>query len=436
MVTAPDGAGRRAVFLDRDGVLVIPQMRDGRSFAPQRLEDFQFYPAAKATLDRLKAAGYLLVVVTNQPDVGHGIIVQSTIEAMHERMRRELPIDCIEVCCHTQAADCACRKPKPGMLLNAARGYGIDLKNSFMIGDRASDITAGRLAGCKTIFIDLDYASESKPQTHDYSVRSLREAGDIILGVKPINRRQSMPRAADLRVKIFADGADLKGILEMHRNPLISGFTTNPTLMRKAGVTDYEAFARKLLESVTEYPVSFEVFADDFPTMISQGRAIASWGKNVNVKIPVMTTKGEFTGPVLRALAAQHVKLNVTAIMSTEQVRAVAEALDPSVPAIVSVFAGRIADTGLDPIPHMIECKKILASRSKAELLWASPRELLNIFQADEIGCHIITCTNDMIAKLNLVGKDLVEYSRETVQMFYRDAAASSFSIDLAKHAA
>ena len=245
-----------------------------------------------------------------------------------------------------------------------------------------------------------------------------------------------MPRAADLRVKIFADGADLKGILEMHRNPLISGFTTNPTLMRKAGVTDYEAFARKLLESVTEYPVSFEVFADDFPTMISQGRAIASWGKNVNVKIPVMTTKGEFTGPVLRALAAQHVKLNVTAIMSTEQVRAVAEALDPSVPAIVSVFAGRIADTGLDPIPHMIECKKILASRSKAELLWASPRELLNIFQADEIGCHIITCTNDMIAKLNLVGKDLVEYSRETVQMVYRDAAASSFSIDLAKHAA
>ena len=245
-----------------------------------------------------------------------------------------------------------------------------------------------------------------------------------------------MSRVHDLKVKIFADGADLGGIIEMSKNPMIKGFTTNPTLMRKAGITNYEAFARELLKSVTDRPVSFEVFADDFRAMINQGRKIASWGKNVNVKIPVMTTKGEFTGPVLRALASERVKLNVTAIMTTEQVRAVTEVLDPSVPAIVSVFAGRIADTGIDPVPHMIECKKILAARPKAELLWASPRELLNIFQANQIGCHIITCTNDLITKLNLVGKDLVEYSRETVQMFYRDAAASAFSISLAKNAA
>ena len=245
-----------------------------------------------------------------------------------------------------------------------------------------------------------------------------------------------MPRVQDLKIKVFADGADIKGILEMYKNPLIGGFTTNPTLMRKAGVTNYEFFARNLLERVTDRPISFEVFADDLPTMIRQGRAIASWGKNVNVKVPVMNTKGEFTGPVLSALAADGVELNVTAIMTADQVRAVSAVLEPSVPAIVSVFAGRIADTGVDPVPHMRECKKILASRPKAELLWASPRELLNIFQADEIGCHIITCTNDMIAKLSLVGKDLVEYSRETVQMFYRDATASAFSIDSAKFAA
>jgi transaldolase len=322
------------------------------------------------------------------------------------------------------------------MLFTAAQKCGIDLKSSFMVGDRASDVAAGAAAGCQTIFIDLDYVNELKPQNANFNVRSVAEAADIILGEASKNRRPHMARVQDLKVKIFADGADLKGILEMHKNPLITGFTTNPTLMRKAGVTDYEAFARKLLESVTDRPISFEVFADDFSAMISQGRAIASWGKNVNVKVPVMNTKGEFTGPVLRALASEGVELNVTAIMTTEQVRAVTEVLEPDVPAIVSVFAGRIADTGIDPIPHMRECKKILAAKAKAELLWASPREVLNIFQASDMGCHIITCTNDMITKLNLVGKDLTEYSRETVQMFYRDATASAFAIDSAKHAA
>jgi transaldolase len=238
-----------------------------------------------------------------------------------------------------------------------------------------------------------------------------------------------MPRIEDLKIKVFADGADLKGILEMHKNPLIGGFTTNPTLMRKAGITDYEAFARKLLESVTDRPVSFEVFADDFSAMINQGRVIASWAANVNVKVPVMNTKGEFSGAVVSALAAEGVKLNVTAVMSPGQVRAIAELLDPSVPAIVSVFAGRIADTGVDPVPLMRECKNILASWPKAELLWASPRELFNVFQADDVGCDIITVSHELLTKLALIGKDLDEYSLETVQMFFRDATASGFKI-------
>ncbi len=238
-----------------------------------------------------------------------------------------------------------------------------------------------------------------------------------------------MSTVNELKVKVFADGADLGGIIEMYKNPLIKGFTTNPTLMRKAGVTDYEGFARKLLERVTDRPVSFEVFADDFPAMISQGRKIASWGDNVNVKIPVMNTKGEFAGSVLKALSAEGVILNVTAIMTVDQVKAVAAELDAGVAAIVSVFAGRVADTGIDPIPHMKACKEVLKSRPKAELLWASPREVLNIFQADQVGCDIITCTNDMIAKLALAGKDLIEYSRETVQMFYKDATAAAYAI-------
>jgi transaldolase len=238
-----------------------------------------------------------------------------------------------------------------------------------------------------------------------------------------------MSSVDDLKVKIFADGADLSGIIEMSKNPLIKGFTTNPTLMRKAGVSNYESFARELLKSVTDRPVSFEVFADDFDAMIAQGRKIATWGDNVNVKVPVSNTRGEFAGPVLRALSAERVVLNVTAIMTVDQVRAVAAALDPNVPAIISVFAGRIADTGIDPIPHMTACKEVLSSRPKAELLWASPREVLNIFQADKVGCDIITCTNDLIAKLSLTGKDLIDYSRETVQMFYKDATAAAYSI-------
>jgi len=232
-----------------------------------------------------------------------------------------------------------------------------------------------------------------------------------------------------LKVKLFADGADLAGIREMAANPMIRGFTTNPTLMRKAGVADYKSFALQVLGVVKDLPISFEVFDDDFAEMEKQAHEIASWGKNVNVKIPVTNTRGEFCGPLVERLSRGGVRLNVTAVMTVEQVKRVADRLAPDTPAIVSVFAGRIADTGRDPVPIMAEAVKVLKSRPRAELIWASPRELLNIFQADAIGCHIVTATNDILKKLSLVGKDLDRYSLETVEMFYKDAKAAGYSI-------
>jgi len=238
-----------------------------------------------------------------------------------------------------------------------------------------------------------------------------------------------MERLKRLRVKLFADGADFDSIVALAANPMIRGFTTNPTLARNAGVRDYEQFGRKVLAAVPDRPVSLEVFDDDFSGMLRQARAIASWGKNVNVKIPVTNTNREFSGEVIRQLSAEGVVVNVTAIMTVDQVRRVADNLAPDVPAIVSVFAGRVADTGVDPVPLMAEAVKALQQRPKAELLWASPRELLNVFQADAIGCHIITATKDILAKLSLVGKDLDDYSLETVKMFRRDAVAAGFEI-------
>ena len=219
-----------------------------------------------------------------------------------------------------------------------------------------------------------------------------------------------MSWVADLKVKIFADGADYDGIVKMSKNPVIKGFTTNPTLMRKAGVADYEAFARKVLAAIPDRLVSFEVFADDFASMAERALTIAAWGPNVNVKIPVTNTKGQSASELIRALSSEGVMLNVTAIFTLDQVRAVADVLHPATAAIVSVFAGRIADTGVDPIPHMLACKQIVGSRPKAQLLWASTRELLNIFHAEECGCDIVTVPNELLSKLDLIGKDLAEY--------------------------
>jgi transaldolase len=235
--------------------------------------------------------------------------------------------------------------------------------------------------------------------------------------------------STSLKVKLFADGADLAGIKEMAANPVIGGFTTNPTLMRKAGVSDYKAFALQALQVVAGRPISFEVFADEFGEMEKQAHEIASWGRNIYVKIPVTNTKREFAGPLVERLSRAGVQVNVTALMTVDQVARVTERLTAETPAIISVFAGRIADTGRDPMPIMAEAVKVMRKKPKSELIWASPRELLNIFQADHIGCHIITATNDILKKLSLAGKDLDAYSLETVEMFYKDAKAAGFNI-------
>jgi len=238
-----------------------------------------------------------------------------------------------------------------------------------------------------------------------------------------------MKKIEDLNVQIFADGADKAGMLEMYAKPYIKGLTTNPTLMKKAGITDYAAFCKDILTHIKDKSLSFEVFSDDFAEMERQAMEIASWGDNVYVKIPVTNTKQEDCYGLVKKLGAQKVKMNVTAIMTMTQVRDVVAALNPNVPSYVSVFAGRIADTGRDPVPMMAAAVEMLKVAQAAELIWASPRELLNIFQADEVGCQVITVTNDILKKLSLVGYDLDTYSLDTVKMFYSDALAAGFKL-------
>jgi transaldolase len=238
-----------------------------------------------------------------------------------------------------------------------------------------------------------------------------------------------MNRVEKLKVQIFADGADKAGMLEMYKKPFIKGLTTNPTLMKKAGIKDYEAFAKDILNDVKDKSISFEVFSDDLDEMEKQALKIATWGENVYVKIPITNTKGIPTYSLIKKLSDKGVKVNVTAIMTLEQVRDVVLNLNQNVPSYVSVFAGRIADTGVDPVPLMSAAVQITSMNSKAEVIWASPRELLNVFQADEIGCQIITVTNDILKKLELVDYDLSTYSLDTVKMFYNDAVSAGFKI-------
>jgi transaldolase len=244
-----------------------------------------------------------------------------------------------------------------------------------------------------------------------------------------LRRKEDPMNVADLRVKLFADGAEKKSMLELYANPLIQGFTTNPTLMRKANIADYEAFAHDILAAIPDRPISFEVFADEFDEMERQARKITTWGPNVYVKIPVTNTRRESSCPLIEKLSHDGIKLNVTAILTSDQVCRVVEALAGGAPSDVSVFAGRIADTGVDPLPMMSHAVRLLRAHPQMELIWASPRELLNVFQADSIGCHIITATPDVLKKLSLVGKDLTEYSLDTVKMFADDAAKSGFSL-------
>ena len=414
----------RAVFLDRDGVLNHAIVRDGRPYPPRDLAELRVVDEAVPALRRLRDAGYRLIVVTNQPDIARGTTTRATVDAINEKIREAMPVDELVVC--DQDGDAPCRKPNPGMLLDAARRHHLDLRNSFMIGDRWRDVAAGQRAGCVALFVDHHY-NERQPDPPFVRVPSIGAAADWILRTR--RRNDTMTSVADLKVKIFADGADKAGMLEMYAKPYVHGFTTNPTLMHKAGLTDYRAFAKDVLTAIPDRPISFEVFADDFDEMERQASEIATWGEHVYVKVPVTNTRREPSYELVQRLSHAGVKLNVTAILTLEQVRDVVQALSGGAPSCVSVFAGRIADTGVDPLPILTASLELLRLAPGAELIWASPRELLNIFQADAIGCHIITVTNDILKKLSLVGKDLGDYSLDTVKMFHEDGRKAGFTL-------
>jgi transaldolase len=418
---------RRAVFLDRDGVLNHAVVRNGKPYPPASAAEVRIFEDGAESLQKLRAAGYLLIVVSNQPDIARGRATAESVSAIHEKLREVLPIDEIYICAHDESDQCLCRKPRPGLLLRAAETHRINLSGSFLIGDRWRDIEAGAAAGCRTVLLDRAYDEQSPSSAPDIRLGSLTEAARWIL-THSLPAVEPPPPVSQLRVKIFADGADRQSMLEMLQAPWIRGFTTNPTLMRKAGIAGYEAFARDILGEIRTHPVSLEVFSDEFDDMERQARRIAEWGDNAYVKIPVTNTRGEPAYPLIRRLTRDGLKLNVTALMTLGQVRATTEALDGTQGAFVSVFAGRIADTGRDPVPLMAESVGIV-SGTRIELIWASPRELLNLFQAEAVGCHCITMTSDLLNKLPIIGKNLDEFSLDTVKMFRNDAVQAGFEL-------
>jgi transaldolase len=429
--------GTPAVFLDRDGVLNEALVSGGKPGAPRTVDEFVIPPDRAACLEELKRRGFALIVVTNQPDPARGRQSKAAIEEMHRRLQAELPVDDVLVCFHDEADKCQCRKPRPGLLFEAQRRYHLDLSRSFLIGDRWKDVDAGNAAGVKTVFIDYNYSERGPATKPSGRVSSLREAVDWIgaqsINPQYMNKEKFLPHSiSDFKVKLFADGADKAAMLQLYQNPWIKGFTTNPTLMRQAGIRDYEAFARDILTSINNRPISFEVLADQPDEMYQQALDIAKWGENVYVKIPITNTKGESALGIARELSREGIKLNITALLTIEHVQDAANALAGGAPACVSVFAGRIADTGRDPVPVMKTAAELLHQHPGMELIWASPRELFNVIQADSIGCDIITATPDVLRKLSLLGKDLLEYSRETIQMHYDDARKSGFTLPAA----
>jgi len=417
----------RAVFLDRDGVLNRAIMRDGRPCAPATVGELEIVPGADHALRRLREAGFRLVVVTNQPDVARGMQTVEAVEAINEAIRAVLPTDEFRVCYHDDADDCGCRKPAPGMLLEAAAASGLSLPDSFLIGDRWRDIEAGRRAGCRTVLVGDGYNEPAAIEPHTQAA-SLAEAVDWILMTIRTNAVIAA-RLATLKVEIFADGADLSTMTELAGLAYIKGFTTNPTLMRHAGVRDYEAFAKEAVRAIPDRPISFEVFSDEFLQMERQAHRIAAWGENVYVKIPVTNTRGEPAYDLIRRLSAAGVRVNVTAVFTLGQVGALLPRLAGGAAAFVSMFAGRIADTGTDPGPLVAAAVDLMRPAPNVRLIWASPREVLNLFQADDAGCHVITMTVDLLKKLSLVDRSLEQCSLDTVQMFHRDAQQAGYEL-------
>jgi transaldolase len=427
-VSGDAGTLRRAVFLDRDGVLNAAVVRDGRPYPPESVAEMSLLPGVEEACSRLKQAGFLLIVVTNQPDIARGKAGSGAVDAINDALQARLKLDEVCVCPHDDADGCHCRKPKPGLILDAARRWRIDLSRSFMIGDRWRDVEAGRAAGCRTVFLEHGYAERS-PDFPDIASKSLEAVVPQLIAATLEKGNIMVPSAGALEVQIFADGADKARMLELYATKSIKGFTTNPTLMRQAGISDYEGFANDILTHISDRPISFEVFSDEFEDMERQALKIASWGPNVFVKIPVTNTKGESAAPLIRRLVKQGVQLNITAILTITQIDEVVEALRGTRHSYVSVFAGRIADTGRDPLPFMRHAVAACNKAGGMEVIWASPRELLNIFQADQIGCHVITVTPDILKKLATAGKDLGEFSLDTVRMFHNDGLAAGFKL-------
>ncbi len=423
------GGLRPAVFLDRDGVLNEPIVVNGVPHPPVNAADLVLMEGATNACQRLRSAGLPLVIVTNQPDIARGALSRADVDAINAALQQRLDVDMLLVCPHDDADGCSCRKPQPGMLLQAAELLQIDLARSVMVGDRWRDVMAGRRAGCATVLIAHGY--DERSIAADLAVNSLEEAVPWILKHtgKAFALEATVPALNELSIKIFADGADEDGITRLASQPMIKGFTTNPTLMRAAGIDDYETFARRVLARVPGFPISFEVFADEFDEMERQAHRIATWGESVYVKIPITNTRAEQSGELLRKLAADGIHLNVTALLTLDQVSCATEWLATAPASFISVFAGRIADTGRDPLPLMRKALEIMAPHPQLELIWASPREILNVIQADEIGCHVITVTHDLLKKLPLIGRDLAEFSLETVRMFHEDAQAAGFQL-------
>jgi transaldolase len=421
-------AKQKAIFLDRDGVLnaLVYYASHDEWESPRRPEDVVLLDGVADAIRRIHDLGYLVFVVSNQPSAAKGKVTRAELDAVHEELVRQLgdaPIAQFFYCYHRAEDACDCRKPRPQVVLQAAREYDLDLRGSWFAGDQDGDIGCGRRAGTRTAL--LQYARSKPKRGAEHADLTFNDLTHFVRWLV----QQDSSMSVNLRIDLYADGANVGEMKAARESGIVKGFTTNPTLMRKSGINDYEAFAHEALAAVEGMPISFEVFADDFAEMERQARLIATWGDGVFVKIPVTNTKGESAVPLIRTLSSAGVKLNVTAILSLEQVRAVVDALDADTPAIVSVFAGRVADTGRDPVPLMTEALAIVKEKPKAQLLWASPRELLNIMQADACGCHIITVTPDLLKKLSGVGRSLEDVSLDTVKMFFNDASAAGFRL-------
>jgi transaldolase len=449
---------RPALFLDRDGVIIEDSgyLSDPSSFS--------MIPGAARLIASANDAGIPVVVVTNQAGIGRGYYGWTEYLAVQAALTRALAaegahMDAVFACpYHPHGvppwihAEHPARKPRPGMLLAAERFLNLDLGSSWIVGDTWNDLLAGYHAGLRGGFHvltgkgrrDRQAVIDWQPEPAHFELhlaesisaavpvlRTMENPGISMHNatVTALNGVAPVRPVSGLRVKLFADGADLGAIRDLYANPLIQGFTTNPTLMRKAGITDYQAFARDILSAIPDRPISFEVFADEFDEMERQAHRIAAWGLNVYVKIPITNTRGESACELLRRLTDDGVQVNVTALLTLDQVRAATDALAGGPPSSISVFAGRIADTGRDPVPVMAAAVDLLRPHRQMELIWASPRELLNIYQADAVGCHIITATTDILKKLPLVGKSLDTYSLETVKMFFDDARSSGFEL-------